>query len=228
MSKSQLTVLHQGIAGCTFCPTMKPWRQFPTKAYGNVQTGYVLVGEAPGGVSVKNDQRFTGQAGQRLRRALKLVGHSRYRTLEDLFYMTDVVKCLPIRGNSSGANRSPTRREVQACTSFLVQEFFLIRPTVILTFGKVAARETRRALDCLCHMPSQSCEPGSSYPRPSRRKGQPMGEALSPMVKAFPHPSPRNQRAILRSFSSLQVYEQALAATFQDLIAKLSTRETHA
>ncbi|MGH7165223.1 MAG: hypothetical protein ACREIS_06835, partial [Nitrospiraceae bacterium] len=64
-----LRALQSQIGACTLCPSMKPWRQFRPEAYGDRSSGYLLVGEAPGHVSLMKGRRFTGPAGMLIRRA---------------------------------------------------------------------------------------------------------------------------------------------------------------
>ena len=47
-----------------------------------------------------------------IRRALRAVGSPRYADLEDLFYITDVVKCHPAPSRNEASNRSPRRSEI--------------------------------------------------------------------------------------------------------------------
>ncbi|MDQ6733831.1 MAG: uracil-DNA glycosylase family protein [Nitrospirota bacterium] len=148
---------------------MNPWRQFESDAYGTACTGYVLVGEAPGYKSWEQRRRFTGPAGMLIRHALCQVAHPRYRSLEDLFYMTDVVKCHPASGLKSISNRSPRRCEVQACVGYLSREIHLLRPSTIVTFGKTAATAVAQA----------------SHPSQGQVTHMPPYKVI-----AFPHPSP--------------------------------------
>jgi len=185
---------------------MKPWRKFGPEVYGNASTGYLLVGEAPGYASWRKRRRFTGPAGMLIRRALWSVGHPRYRDLEDLFYMTDVVKCHPAAPANPSSNRSPRRVEVEACADYLVREIEVLRPSVIVAFGKAATENVRRAV-------SRAVETSvaSHY-----FKG-----LLQPEIMTFPHPSPRNQATILKHYRSMRTFEDAVARTFRRLIAGL-------
>lgn len=201
-----LRMLQGDIASCTSCSSMKPWRQFGQEAYGNAATGYLLVGEAPGYVSWRNRRRFTGPAGMLIRRALWQVGHPRYQDLEDLFYMTDVVKCHPAAPANPSSNRSPRRAEVESCSEHLARELRVLRPSVIVTFGKMAAEQVGRAV---AH--------ASPWQPPWR-----------PTILTFPHPSPRNQVTILKTYPSLRAFEEALAQTFRRLIAGLEAQSPHA
>jgi DNA polymerase len=197
-----LSALQNEIAICTACPSMKPWRQFEPSASGNPHTGYLMVGEAPGYVSWKQHRRFTGPAGMLVRRALRQVGHPRYQDLEDLFYMTDVIKCHPASATNSAANRSPKAVEVHACSHYLLKELGVLAPSLVVAFGKLASDHVREALAAL---------------EPSR-----------PEVIAFPHPSPRNQLTILKHYLSLPAFQESLTETFRDLIVRLEEGRSHA
>ena len=185
---------------------MKPWRKFGPEVYGDVSTGYLLVGEAPGYVSWRKRRRFTGPAGMLIRRALWSVGHPRYRHLEDLFYMTDVVKCHPAAPANPSSNRSPRRIEVEACADFLVREIRVLQPSVIVAFGKAAAENVRLAVSRAMEASGASCS----------LKG-----LLQPDIMTFPHPSPRNQATILKHYRSMRTFEDAIARTFHQLIVRL-------
>ncbi len=203
-ARRALAVLQRDIASCTICRTLSPWRKFGRTAYGNPGTGYLLVGEAPGYVSWRKRQRFTGPAGLVIRRALRQIAHPLYRTLEDLFYMTDVVKCHPARPGSPRSNRSPKPAEVSACSGYLVREIDMLHPSVIVTFGKVAAEGVVHTLTLRA------------------------SSELLPEVIVFPHPSPRNLRTILRLYPSMRAFEGALTLVFRRLIKRLGRRSTHA
>lgn len=157
---SPLSSLHIDIASCRLCPSLSPWRQFGLDVYGTVRTGYVLVGEAPGYKSWEKRRRFTGPAGMLIRRALWQLADPHYRDLEDLFYITDVVKCHPASGPNSTANRSPTHAESDTCVGHLIREIDLLHPSVILTFGKTAAEAVGRVHSEARHM---------AFPHPSPR-----------------------------------------------------------
>lgn len=175
---------------------MAPWRRFDRGAYGTASTGYLLVGEAPGYVSWRKRRRFTGPAGLLIRRALRQVGHPRHRDLEDLFYMTDVVKCHPAPAGNPSSNRAPRAAEVKACSDFLVRELRALRPSAIVTFGRLAAEHVGRAI-----------EQAGLSPRPE--------------LLMFPHPSPRNQVTIRKQYDSIRAFEHAIALSFRRLIENL-------
>lgn len=176
---------------------MKPWRRFALDAYGTSKTGLLLVGEAPGYRSWRKGRRFTGPAGLLIRRALAGLAHPRYQDLEDLFYMTDTVKCHPAVKGKSSVNRAPSRSETRACSGYLSRELALLQPSVVVTFGKKAESAVAAAL------------------------GQEAGLNNPIRIMAFPHPSPRNRRTILKAYPSVAAFERAIAHAFRSLIGQL-------
>ncbi len=119
---------------------MRGWRKFPATALGRRDARFVLVGEAPGIASIENGRQWTGAGGMILRREIRRLGLD----LEDLFYLTNAVKCWPAAAGpaSSGrpGNRSPLASEARRCRPFLAAELEALRPEVVVAVGAVAAR----------------------------------------------------------------------------------------
>lgn len=124
---------------CRQCKTIAPWRKFPPASRGTARFGLMILGEAPGRVSLDNGRGFSNPRNLTIRRAFARAVAPKQLELEDLFYLTDTVKCWP--GSPSGANRAPREGEVRLCvTSHLGRELAIIRPRLILAFGARAAR----------------------------------------------------------------------------------------
>jgi 8-oxo-dGTP diphosphatase len=117
---------------------MRPHRKFPAGAAGRRDAPFVLVGEAPGFASLENARQWTGAGGLILRREMRRLGLE----LEDLFYLTNAVKCWPagLRRERGPGNRSPLASEARRCRPFLHAELRALRPAVIVAVGAVAAR----------------------------------------------------------------------------------------
>jgi len=119
---------------------MRGWRKFSARALGRRDARFVLVGEAPGIASIGNGRQWTGAGGMILRREIRRLGLD----LEDLFYLTNAVKCWPAAPAGGGqrrpGNRSPLASEARRCRPFLSAELAAIRPEVVVAVGAVAAR----------------------------------------------------------------------------------------
>ena len=118
---------------------MRGWRKFPASALGRRDARFALVGEAPGIASIENGRQWTGAGGMLLRREIRRLGLD----LEDLFYLTNAVKCWPAagtRGSGRRGNRSPLTSEARRCQPFLAAELEALRPEVVVAVGAVAAR----------------------------------------------------------------------------------------
>jgi len=119
---------------------MRGWRKFTASALGRFDARFVLVGEAPGIASIENGRQWTGAGGMILRREIRRLGLD----LEDLFYLTNAVKCWPAAASRTGSNRtrnrSPLASEARRCRPFLAAELETLGPEVVVAVGAVAAR----------------------------------------------------------------------------------------
>ena len=119
---------------------MRDWRKFQGSTLGRRDARFILVGEAPGLASIENGRQWTGAGGMILRREIRRLGVD----LEDLFYLTNAVKCWPAApappGGGRPGNRSPLASEARRCRPFLAAELEALRPEVVVAVGAVAAR----------------------------------------------------------------------------------------
>jgi 8-oxo-dGTP diphosphatase len=119
---------------------MRGWQKFPPTALGRRDARFVLVGEAPGIASIDKGRQWTGAGGMILRREIRRLGLD----LEELFYLTNAVRCWPAGpprpGDGRRGNRSPLASEARRCRPFLAAELETLRPEVVVAVGAVAAR----------------------------------------------------------------------------------------
>jgi DNA polymerase len=205
----QLLALRSRIVACRDCTTLAPWRKFPVDYLGNIDTGYMLVGEAPGYISWRNSRAFSNPRNYVLREALADLNHPRYKTLEDLFYVTDVVRCHPAAGESL-ANRSPTPTEVRLCSRHLRDEIELLRPRVHVAIGRLA-------VEFLMGQPVKITQEHAK-----RHVGPYNSEVIILM-----HPSGRNKQHLLNMGLTPEGYRRQVAAIFADLIERLEHPRLH-
>ena len=124
----RLAVLAEGAGGCVRCALSRSRTQV-VFGVGSADAELMLVGEGPGFHEDKQGEPFVGQAGKLLTELLDGIGLSRPEV-----YITNVVKCRPPE------NRDPAPEEIEACTPFLMEQIGLIRPRVICTLGRFAAK----------------------------------------------------------------------------------------
>ncbi len=100
---------------------------------GNIQSPeMMLVGEAPGAQEVEMGRPFVGKAGKNLEVFLETLGLKR----ENL-YVTNVVKFRPTKKGKREnlVNRTPTNKEMDDFIPFLLEEWEIIQPKMIVTLG---------------------------------------------------------------------------------------------
>ncbi|MDE1989663.1 MAG: uracil-DNA glycosylase [Betaproteobacteria bacterium] len=116
------------VSQCTRC-ALHETRQQAVFGVGDRQARWMFVGEGPGAEEDQRGEPFVGAAGRLLDQMLRAVGLNR----ADDVYIANVVKCRPPQ------NRTPSDTECAACMPYLRRQIALIKPTLIVALGKVAA-----------------------------------------------------------------------------------------
>lgn len=96
---------------------------------GNRSARWLVVGEAPGAEEDRQGEPFVGRAGKLLDAMLLATGLRR----EEVF-IANVLKCRP------PDNRNPAPDEVAQCLPYLERQIALLKPTILLAVGSVAAQ----------------------------------------------------------------------------------------
>jgi uracil-DNA glycosylase family 4 len=94
-----------------------------------------LLGQAPGIVEGAEGRPWRGRAGQTLRRWLRLDEEAFTR----LFYCAAVTRCYPGRPAAGRGDRTPSADERRLCEPWWREELRLLRPTLVVTVGGLAA-----------------------------------------------------------------------------------------
>jgi len=123
-----LETLRTEVSDCNRCGLCKG-RTNLVFGVGSATADLMFVGEAPGFNEDRQGEPFVGQAGRLLTELISEIGLQR----SDV-YITNVVKCRPPE------NRDPSPEEIAACSPHLLDQVGLIRPAVICTLGRFAAR----------------------------------------------------------------------------------------
>jgi DNA polymerase len=124
----------------------------------------VLVGEQPGDVEDRRGEPFVGPAGKLLDKAIDEAGLDPSQT-----YTTNAVKHFKFRPGPGGKRRihaTPDSLEIGACRPWLVAEFALLDPEVVVALGATAAKamfgssfRVTRSRGMLLPWPASAAEP---------------------------------------------------------------------
>jgi uracil-DNA glycosylase len=96
----------------------------------------LLIGQAPGRISVDCGEPFSGPGGRVLESWLARAGFEA-GDLRRRLYLSALTKCDP-GPNAHGGDRKPSPAELALCRPFLQRELDLIRPRIILLVGSMA------------------------------------------------------------------------------------------
>lgn len=125
-----LDELKKVIGDCRRC---KLWKGKTKLVFGegSLDARLVFVGEGPGKDEDLAGRPFVGDAGKLL---TSIIENGMGLKRDDV-YICNVVKCRPPN------NRDPEADEVNTCIPFLKEQLRIIKPEVICTLGRIAARE---------------------------------------------------------------------------------------
>ena len=104
---------------------------------GRVSDRVMLVGQAPGHLSVERGLPFSGPGGRVLRDWLERAGFAP-EDFRERVYLTSLTKCDPGPNPRGGGDRKPTAAEMAFCRPYLERELALVRPRIILLVGGMA------------------------------------------------------------------------------------------
>jgi len=129
------TALH--VSGCKSCSLgFQPNINGCCVSRGNLNSRFMLIGEAPGKEEDSTREPFTGPAGQLLDKIWESVG---MRTQD--WYLTNVVLCRPASKYATGKqNYTPQEDQMEICAPYLEKQIRLVRPLIIVTVGLISAK----------------------------------------------------------------------------------------
>jgi DNA polymerase len=134
----QFSALAAEAAECRRCPSMCGRSAVLSEKNGYLGARILFVAEAPGrqGADRTRVPFYGDQSGVNFDRYLASAGLSR-----DQIFITNAALCNP--RTESGANRKPTRAEVENCSEYLRRTIELVGPRVVVTLGRVALEAVR-------------------------------------------------------------------------------------
>ena len=132
-----MEALQRRIRACRLCqergyiPAAQPITE------GRARDRILLVGQAPGHVSVERGRPFSGPAGRMLDGWLARAGFAP-GTLHSAVYLSSLTKCDPGKNPRGGGDRKPSPAEIALCRPYLEDELAHVQPAVILLLGTLA------------------------------------------------------------------------------------------
>lgn len=112
---------------CTLCKLHSTANIVCLLGNGPKQSDIMIVGEAPGKKEDETGKPFVGQAGELLNEVLEQYGFDR-----DDVYVCNAVSCRP------PDNRTPSKGEVKACSTWLKKQVASVKPKFVLLLGNTA------------------------------------------------------------------------------------------
>lgn len=134
-----LDMLHQEMLACARCVSAG----YLTAANGvagfrgKIGDRLMIVGQAPGHLSVERGEPFSGPSGRVLDGWLQRAGFSP-GALRTQVYLSAMTKCDPGKHSTGNGDRKPSPPELALCRPFLLRELDLVRPRAILLVGGMA------------------------------------------------------------------------------------------
>ena len=120
--------LRTEVAACRRCGLCEGRTQ-TVFGVGDTAARWLVIGEAPGEQEDLAGEPFVGPAGQLLDKMLLAIDLPRPSV-----FIANILKCRP------PGNRDPRPEEVAQCLPYLARQIQLIRPTLILCVGRIAAQ----------------------------------------------------------------------------------------
>ncbi len=122
-----IDALARQAASCHLCELSKS-RHNAVFGKGSLKAKLFIVGEAPSAAEDSNGEIFAGRAGELLDAMIgNVIGLRR-----DEVYLSNLVKCHPLNG------QSPTATQIHTCLAYLKKEIEIIRPRIVVALGENA------------------------------------------------------------------------------------------
>ena len=118
---------------CRRCPRMIP----PPVSGGPVVSRVMLIGQAPGVREPVLNRPFAWTAGKTLFRWFEEFCGMNEATVRSTIYFAAVCRCFPGK-TPSGGDRVPAPDEIRNCSSWMNEEFEVLRPRLIIPIGRLA------------------------------------------------------------------------------------------
>ena len=132
--------LQSSVIGCQQCDLHRTRTQ--TIFGGGIESAaWMIVGDAPREEDDLQGKAFMGRSGELLNNMLLASGMDRSKV-----YLTNVLKCRPPN------NRDAKQAESKACYSYLKRQVELVKPSLLLVVGRIAAQHLLKTSEPLARL----------------------------------------------------------------------------
>ncbi|HEX9068645.1 MAG TPA: uracil-DNA glycosylase family protein [Ktedonobacterales bacterium] len=137
--QAALAALHAQVEACRRCVTAGYLTEArPIGATrGRIGNALMLVGQAPGRLSMLHGRPFSGPGGKVLETWLARAGFAP-GALRSEIYLSALTRCFPGPAAKGSGDRKPSAPELALCQPYLLHELELVRPRGILVVGGMA------------------------------------------------------------------------------------------
>jgi len=118
---------------CRRCPRMIP----PPVSGGPVVSRVMLIGQAPGVREPVLNRPFAWTAGKTLFRWFEEFCGMNEAAVRSTIYFAAVCRCFPGK-TPAGGDRVPSPDEIRNCSSWMNEEFKILRPRLVIPVGRLA------------------------------------------------------------------------------------------
>jgi uracil-DNA glycosylase family 4 len=134
-----LDALHAKISACRSCEVAGylTCAQPVVGMQGPLDARVMVIGQAPGRITVERGLMFGGPSGNALERWLSRAGFAPGALRREV-YLSALTRCDPGRSPKGKGDRKPSPAEIALCRPWLESELALVRPRVILLVGSMA------------------------------------------------------------------------------------------
>jgi uracil-DNA glycosylase len=118
---------------CRRCPRMQP----PPVSGGAIVSDVMLIGQAPGSREPVLERPFAHTAGKTLFRWFEDFCGLTEPVMRSRIYFAAVCRCFPGK-SAGGTDRVPNPQEVRNCSSWMNEEFEILKPRLVIAVGRLA------------------------------------------------------------------------------------------
>src|SRR5258708_9493735 len=135
--QTEVVALQQRIRTCRLCEQHGYIPMAHPIVSGRASDRIMVIGQAPGHLSVANEKPFSGPGGRVLQKWLELAGFPA-DYLHEHTYLSSLTHCDPGKNPRGDGDRRPSPQEIALCRPYLLLELKIVQPKVVLLIGTMA------------------------------------------------------------------------------------------